>query len=438
MTDRAQDRPQWAEAPFRLDLEQQKKRAKELCRLFRAGDAAARARFRAHHPRAGTGPSADPGADLGRLGEAQLVIARELGVPSWARLKAHILSMERARAAISGRREAPDREPATLHLRCGSDIAKALSEAGFAGDFLEYSNPFCQGPVTDDPDPIASRARFVAQAYGAEGGFTTASATDKLRAEEEGLATAAARYARVVLWMEHDSYDQLVLARCLAHFAEAGAPGRLELVTIGHFPGSARFIGLGQLPPEALRLLWTRRTPVGGEQLELGRAAWKALKAPDPRALAGLAGTGMPALPHMAGALLRHLRELPSMRDGLGLTQRLVLDLLAEESLTFSQAFRRLMVEREPLPWLGDLMLWAILKDMLRAADPAFRIAPETRDAGWPHHRLEITPAGREVLAGRRDWLSCGPPERWVGGVRIDPEAPCWRWDEGAGRPVRV
>lgn len=424
-------RPQGATTPFRLDLEQQKKRAKELCRLFRAGDASARARFRAHHPRAD-----GPATDLGRLGEAQLVVARELGLPSWPRLKAHIRSMQRARAAAEGGAEAPDGDIATLHLRCGSDIGKALSEAGFTGGFLEYSNPFCQGPVTDDPDPVALRARFIAQAYGGEGGFTLESATDRLRAQEAGLAAAAGRYGRVVLWMEHDSYDQLVLARCLAHFAKAGAPRRLELVSIGHFPGSARFIGLGQLPPEALRLLWTRRTTVGRDRLELGRAAWEALKAPDPSALADLAGTGMPALPHMAGALMRHLRELPSARDGLGLAQRLVLDLLGGEDLTVSQVFGRLQAGREPLPWLGDLMLWAILKDMLRAADPAFRIAPETREAGWPRRRLEITPAGREVLAGRRDWLSCGPPERWVGGVRIRPGAPCWRWDEGTGRPV--
>jgi ankyrin repeat protein len=61
-------------------LEQQKKQAKELLHALRAGDVDARARFRRHLP------------DKPRLtlADAQLVLAREYGFESWARLKAHI------------------------------------------------------------------------------------------------------------------------------------------------------------------------------------------------------------------------------------------------------------------------------------------------------------------------------------------------------------
>ena len=41
-----------------------------------------------------------------------------------------------------------------------------------------------------------------------------------------------------------------------------------------------------------------------------------------------------------------------------------------------------------------------------------------------------MTPTGHEVLRGVIDWLSLHPPVRWVGGVRIDPSRPNWRWDE--------
>jgi len=44
--------------------------------------------------------------------------------------------------------------------------------------------------------------------------------------------------------------------------------------------------------------------------------------------------------------------------------------------------------------------------------------------------RLAITQTGREVLEGGAEWLSLQPPVRWVGGVRIDPSTPNWRWDE--------
>ncbi len=68
--------------PERPDLGQLRRRAKELCDAARRGDAAASQRFARHHP------SAQQSAVS--LAAAQLVIARELGFPSWPRLKAAI------------------------------------------------------------------------------------------------------------------------------------------------------------------------------------------------------------------------------------------------------------------------------------------------------------------------------------------------------------
>jgi hypothetical protein len=95
-----------------------------------------------------------------------------------------------------------------------------------------------------------------------------------------GWLAAAHLYQLVVLWFEHDSYDQLILARCLAHFADASRPARLELICIDRHPSVERFIGLGQLDPPALASLWPLRTPVTQAQLELGRAVWTALRRP--------------------------------------------------------------------------------------------------------------------------------------------------------------
>jgi hypothetical protein len=84
---------------------------------------------------------------------------------------------------------------------------------------------------------------------------------------EQRLHRNAGDYERVVLWMEHDSWDQLVLGRLLAHYANGKRPRVLELIAADEFPGSQRYIGLGQLPSEALRLLWPSRKPVTPAQL---------------------------------------------------------------------------------------------------------------------------------------------------------------------------
>lgn len=415
-------------SPFRLNLEQQRKRAKDLLKGLRAGEAEALRRFRARHPGVAT-DGAMPG-DLARLSEAQLVIARELGLPSWPKLKAHVEAMDETWTRIISGDAAPDRGMTTLHIRCGSDIAPSLRQAGFAGDFLEYSDPLCQGPVTDAPDWLDRRADFLAERYGEDVQRDRARIAADLAAAEQGLRAAAQRYERVVLWFEHDSYDQLILARCLAQFAEA-RPARLDLVSAGAYPGAMRFIGLGQLPPEALRLLWNARAPVPEAALRAGRDAWAALRAPDPRALAAMAAGGVPAPPALAAALRRHCQELPWTRDGLSLTERLVLELLAERPQSVGEAYKAVMLEREPLPWMTDLMIRRLVDDMRSAPAPVFTGGFEGEDRHWPQERLTITPLGRAVLAGEVDWLSLQPPERWLGGVRIA-GALCWRWDDAA------
>lgn len=424
-------------SPFRLNLEQQRKRAKELLRSLRAGQPDAVARFRQHHP---SGADLDGPADVERfagLSEAQLVIARELRLASWPKLKLHILAMQQARERIAASAGSPDGEARTLHIRCGADLKEPLEEAGFSGDFLEYSDALCQGPVLADDTWLAPRATFLANAYGGQTGRSAGQEAERLRHAEEGLQSAARCYERVVIWVEHDSYDQLVLARCLAQFA-AAAPPRLDLISINRFPGNARFVGLGQLPSEALRLLWDERTPVSSQQLEAGRSIWAQLRCDDPTPLATAARQGVAGLPQMAKAVQRHCRELPWLEDGLSLTERLILQVLAEGPSSAGELYSTLMREREPLPWLGDIMLLFILDSMRAAREPVFTGTFGGAERRWWEERLVITDVGRSVLTAEVDWLSLSPPDRWLGGVIVSTAAPCWRWNDKSATTIMI
>jgi hypothetical protein len=321
-----------------------------------------------------------------------------------------------------------DADRRTLHVRCGSDIRDLLRAGGFGGDLLEYSDPVCEGPVPAGPDLIAVRARFLADAYGWFKGLSEAQFAAGLQQAEEQVATAH-RYARVVLWFEHDSYDQLILARCLSRLAAGPMPACLELICIDRHPSIARFVGLGQLQPEALAGLWPARRAVTPGQIALGQAIWAALRAPEPLGLEAIAATATPVLPFAAPALCRHLRELPGLVDGLSMTQRIALQILSGGPMPIGQMFGALMQGREPLPFLGDLMFLRIVEQM---APRVLTLAgPEQ-----PYARMaSITEIGRQVLEGVADYLSLGPPERWVGGVIADGR---WRWDDGTGSVARA
>jgi hypothetical protein len=318
-----------------------------------------------------------------------------------------------------------------MHIRCGDDIQRTLEHAGFRGDFNVHANPYLQGPVIDAPDWLQRRARFIADALGPYLGLGYAAVLDRCRAEERQLASASRDYARVVLWLEHDRYDQFVLLRCLASFAELGVPPRLELVGPNDFPGTTRFVGLGQLPPEALRLLWQRRVPIGAAQIAFAQHAWRAFRSSSPAALAELARRGTPALPDLGAALLRHLQELPWTRDGLGLTHRLLLRPLAEHGVqTAGHLVERVMREHDPLPGLGDIGYDAFLRELAVGAEPLVLRGGERAREAWHLDQVALTDAGRAVLAGERDWLGFAPRDRWVGGVRIVAGQRNWRWDE--------
>ena len=65
--------------PVRPDLDQLKHQAKDLLRAYRDGDAEARANFAEFHPH-------KPSARRAKLADAQMVLARLYGAPSWTRI----------------------------------------------------------------------------------------------------------------------------------------------------------------------------------------------------------------------------------------------------------------------------------------------------------------------------------------------------------------
>lgn len=119
MTDRIERTP----SAFRLNLEQQKERAKDLLRAAKDGDAKALARIVAARSAADVAAAHVSGAAL-KLADAQFVIARELRFASWAKLKSRVALMERQWTAIASHEPAPDSDARTLHAPCGHDIQR--------------------------------------------------------------------------------------------------------------------------------------------------------------------------------------------------------------------------------------------------------------------------------------------------------------------------
>lgn len=317
----------------------------------------------------------------------------------------------------------------TLHIRCGSDIRDGLAQAGIPGDFLEFSDPVCKGatPEGDDETFHAARLAYLTGELGRPPAPTDTGLRESLRSLER-----TSDYERLVLWSEHDIYDQAVLIRLLSWFADRPElEPRLSMIAIDRFPGIDRFVGLGQLEPDQLKTLWGSERPVTPAQIALGQRAWRAFRAPEPLELFDLAAAGTPELPFLAPALMRHLQELPWTTDGLSLTERLTLRAIAEGAATPGQCFRDLYGRLEPQPFLGDIMYWPIVIALARA-----KMAAVTEPEDW-QSPIALTTFGKDLLAGKADWVETNGIDRWVGGVHVTP-ANLWRWDPSDLQPMKV
>jgi hypothetical protein len=234
---------------------------------------------------------------------------------------------------------------------------------------------------------------------------------EDLRARDERLERALAAGEPVVLWFEHDLYDQLQLLQVLDAVGERDG---VELVLVGSFPGRPSFAGLGELSPEELVTLWPSRTPLRPEQRRRGARAWASFRAGDLAALRREATAPEDGLPHLGRAVVRLLEELAG-EDGLPRTERQLLRAIAAGARTAGEAFVA-AGRMEEAPFMGDASAFWRLAAMARSPAP-----PVAVDGGTVGRRtaVRLTSAGRAVLAGDASYIRPTGEERWIGGARL-------------------
>jgi hypothetical protein len=308
-----------------------------------------------------------------------------------------------------------------LHVTNGDSTVATLRDAHVVGDIVPWRDVLHEGPVPAlGPEELRPlRARYLAT-LGPAGADEVEAA---LRERDERLASAVEAGERVVLWFEHDLYDQLQLLQILAGLPDR--PTGIQLICVGSFPGRPGFAGLGELEPDELASLWPLRAPVTNEHVRGARAAWDVFRAGDPTGLARAAATPDARLPFLAPALRRLLEELPGARDGLTRTERQLLAAVADGARTREQAFVA-AIAREEAPFLGDTIAFDRLEELARGPRPLL-----ATDGG-----LALTSDGEDVLAGRADRVALIGFDRRIGGLHLRAGNGLWRWDEERGALV--
>ncbi|WP_409344294.1 sigma-70 family RNA polymerase sigma factor [Paenibacillus sp. MBLB4367] len=321
-----------------------------------------------------------------------------------------------------------------LHITNGDSVAEKLRQGVVQGDILAWREVYSEGPVFLDAAAAANRtvrAQYLEKAMGVPSEVF-------VRGSEEQEQTLASfrKYDEIVLWFEHDLFDQTMLCYLLHWFAER-PPGRtkLSLLCIGTYPGIELFRGLGQLSVKQLETLSGTWQTVGQEELKLGKALWEAYCSPDPGKLAELLQKDTSALPFANNAFRLHLSRFPSVHNGLGIVEQTTLEMVRNGLGTPLDLFRHAGDRLHELG-MGDLQYWHCLAKLSQGPKPLLAIDgsqafPDFKDPAPSFHRsrVDLTELGLRVLEGKEDWIAVNGIDEWYGGVHLHGRAVPWRWD---------
>lgn len=300
---------------------------------------------------------------------------------------------------------------ASMHITNGDAVVYLFRKAGIVGVHLPWRDTLHEGPVP----PLASLEQLSALrgGYLAERGYGKPIKILHDFEARDAAIRRAGEFGEVILWFEHDLYDQLQIAQILVTLdALRLEPGRVSLIASDQY--------LGSMTADEIAALHPKRRVVTSAGFDAARAVWRAFTAEEPQALLELSQRESAGLPHMRAALGRLCQEFPWTRDRLSRSQRHALEAVAQGPAREQELFRRAQA-REEAPFLGDTSFSAILRDLAAGPQPLIELEAE----------LFVPSAlGRRIMAGEGEWTAA--PARWIGGVDLA-ETP-YVWDDDARR----
>jgi len=295
----------------------------------------------------------------------------------------------------------------TLNIVNGDACIDMMKKAQIAGDFLPWQDFLHEGPVPANlPLEALSivRAKFIA-----DDGLGELSAIQKDFESRDEKLKSFHHYDKVVLWFEHDLYDQLQLIQVLSWFAEQNLEEtKLTLVATNNY--------FGESSTQQIEKLANYEIVITKEHFEVATKAWSAFRQETPQKWAELLDESTSILPYLNGAIQRMLEEYPSLKHGLSRTAYQALLVISNGISDPLDVFHKSQ-SFEERKFMGDALFLKILEDFEKHG------IIKKEQSG-----LSLTSLGKELLDGQKNWLGIVPFQRSIGGVNLTLDN-LWCWD---------
>lgn len=314
-----------------------------------------------------------------------------------------------------------------LIITNGDSAVSALEKAGFSADFLPWRDVLHDGPVPANltlEELSLTRSKFIS-----DWGWGEYDNVVKDFQERDSRLKAFKNYEEVILWFEHDLYDQLQLIQLLDWFSQQELEQtRLCLICKDEF--------VSYLKGDKLMENFASQQAVMSDQLVLGHQAWLAFCSPNPQEIVDFRKQDTSCFPYLEAAFLRFLQEFPDHVNGLSRNQSQILQ-IAQANINLPGEMFQASQEMEDVLYLGDGSFWQYLYDMIHCDYPLLQTEsnfpfslPTSINANDEalQQRLKMTDLGLEVMQDQVNWIQKNGINKWLGGVHLTNDS-LWYWD---------
>jgi len=306
-----------------------------------------------------------------------------------------------------------------IHFHNGDVVATIARRIGVPGRHQPFRETLISGPVRPNlgvQEWIEERARFLAEQYG----------ENLLRVrnellEQEQMLDRAREEEEVVLWFEHDLFCLVNLLYLLSRLTKCR---RLSLVWCAR--------PLGTQEDEEIFKEFHSRYAVAPAMMNAAALAWRAYTSEDANDLNRMLDADFVDFPFLREGFLLHASRFPSIRNGLGEVEQRALSGIEAGATDFSLLFTR-FDQSPPRFGFGDGEFLRHLRRLATCAVPMITIT-EAENETPPKALFALTPAGKNVLDAKVDFIELNNAGFWLGGAHLT-RARMWRWD-GDGRRI--
>lgn len=320
-----------------------------------------------------------------------------------------------------------------LIITNGQSGIDAIRKAGIQGDLMSWDDVLHEGPVPFGLS-LAEMSRVRADYLASRGWGDARQILKRFEMRDRQLVEAPTRYDEVVIFVEHDLYDQLQLLQVLAWFEENPAP---NLTLTGVLPPAH----IGYCSTDELRDAFDTRLTYPKESLVEAAKHWSFFTTPYPNHLLAAKEAKSEVLVHIGPAFKRLIEEYPDKRTGLSRIETQMLGLMNDGIMNPVALFRAYQKTEEAV-FLGDWSFWMVLHELAQGKRPliatlnneTYRVPPEVGDCSeLMNCAFGLTASGKDVLAGHANQLALKNIDRWIGGVHLTKDN-AWCWDSVNGQ----